>query len=308
MKKIFFFICFALSITLIFEKSDASTVNTIVVKVGNKVITNYEVKNKILTTLINSNKDINQKNIDLIKSQTLENLIILRLKQIELNNYKIKLDKEKVNLYLNQLSGNNIENLKKKFTTFSINFDYFVEEITTELEWREFIYKKYSRKIEIDHQTNDEEIEKIIEASLELKEINLSEIEIFHNNRDNDTVISKILLEIDKNGFEDTALKFSNSSSSSNKGNLGWISSNSLSKEIFNIINKLKLGQISEPIIKPNSILFLKLNDERKVSANEIDKENLKRNLINTKKNEIFNLYSNSYLSKLRNEHLIEYY
>ena len=308
MKKFLFFIYFVLSVSLFFEKSSADTINTIVVKVGNKVITNYEVKNKILTTLINSNTDINQKNIDLIKSQTLENLINLRLKQIELNNHKIKLDKAKVNLYLNQLSANNIENLKKKFTTFSVNFDYFVEEITTELEWREFIYIKYSKKIEIDHLTSDEEIEKIIEANLELKEINLSEIEIFHNNREIDTVISKVLLEIDKNSFEETALKFSNSSSSSNKGNLGWISSNSLSKEIFNIINKLKPGQISEPIIKPNSILFLKLNDERKVSANDVDKENFKRNLINKKKNEIFNLYSNSYLSKLRNEHFIEYY
>ena len=36
--------------------------------------------------------------------------------------------------------------------------------------------------------------------------------------------------------------------------------------------------------------------------------ESLKQDLINKKRNELFKLYSNSYLSKLRNAKLIEYY
>ena len=58
-----------------------------------------------------------------------------------------------------------------------------------------------------------------------------------------------------------------------NKGDLGWISSKSLSKsKIIDIIEKMNIGDISKPIIKQNTILFLKLNDKRK---SKIDKVNL---------------------------------
>ena len=50
--------------------------NTISLKIGNKIITNYEVKNKILTTLILSNQAI--------KGQSLDSLIEKKVKEIEL--------------------------------------------------------------------------------------------------------------------------------------------------------------------------------------------------------------------------------
>ena len=64
--------------------------NSIVVKVDNKIITSFEVKNKILSTLIISGNEISQKNIDEIKKQTLDNLIFYKLKEIELEKFKFK--------------------------------------------------------------------------------------------------------------------------------------------------------------------------------------------------------------------------
>ena len=69
----------------------------------------------------------------------------------------------------------------------------------------------------------------------------------------------------------------------------------------------MKPGDISRPIRNPNSILFLKLIDKKKSQSNEIDKDEIKNRLIKQKKNELFNLYSNSHLSKLKNNTLIEY-
>ena len=51
--------------------------------------------------------------------------------------------------------------------------------------------------------------------------------------------------------------------SSSSKGNLGWINSESLSKEILDIVKKMAIGSVSEPIIKQNNLIFLKLNKKR---------------------------------------------
>ena len=52
--------------------------------------------------------------------------------------------------------------------------------------------------------------------------------------------------------------------------------------------------------------MFLKL-DDKKVSEVEMDMNKLKNELIKKKQNELFNLYSQSHLSKLRNNNIIEY-
>ena len=69
----------------------------------------------------------------------------------------------------------------------------------------------------------------------------------------------------------------------------------------------MQKGEISEPIIRQSSILFLKINDTRieKLDKNRIS--DLQNKIVNQKKNELFNLYSMSHLSKLKNNSLIEY-
>ena len=97
------------------------------------------------------------------------------------------------------------------------------------------------------------------------------------------------------------------SSSASNKGNIGWVNSKALSKQIFDIIKDMKKNEISSPIRRQNSILFLKVNDVRNKKLNETNMANLKEKIINQKKNELFNLYSKSHLSKVKNNSFIEF-
>ena len=72
-------------------------------------------------------------------------------------------------------------------------------------------------------------------------------------------------------------------------------------------MSKLEIGEMSKPIKGQGNILFLKLNDKRTSKSMDIDRLKLKQNLIDQKKNELFNLYSRSHLSKLKNTSLIEY-
>ena len=61
---------------LLFNQNSYSKIsNNIIAKIGNKIITDYEVKNKILTTLVLSNEQINQENINKLKKQSLDSLV-----------------------------------------------------------------------------------------------------------------------------------------------------------------------------------------------------------------------------------------
>ena len=282
--------------------------NKIIAKVDNSVLTSHELKNKIRVTLILSDQEINQNNINKIKSNVLTSLLNLKIKKLELEKYKVDIKKIDANNHLSTISSNNIIGLKEKFIRNNLDFNLFLSEVKTELAWRQFIFNMYNSKVNVDGKDIDFELAKIIENKTIIEEYKISEIEIFvEKGVQNDNQINFIIEQIQTIGFENTAEKFSISASSTNKGDLGWINSRSFSKKIYEIVKNMKPGDISRPIRNPNSILFLKLIDKKKSQSNEIDKDEIKNRLIKQKKNELFNLYSNSHLSKLKNNTLIEY-
>ena len=267
------------------------------------------MKNKIITTLVLSKKELNQENINSLKKIALENLIINRLKKIELNKYDIKRNDRQINAYLNSISSNNIPSLEKSFEINGLDFKAYKNELDIEFKWRNLIFNKYSNKINIDPDDLIQQLPKKIEQQESSIEFNLSEIEILSSDPNLEKeIIPQILEEIKQTGFENAVLKFSIASSSSNQGNLGWINSNSLSEDLLEIIEKLEVGEVTKPIKKNDKIIFFKLIDKKIISTSSKDIENLKKELIEQKKNELFRLYSNSFLSKLRNSKLIEYY
>ena len=66
--------------------------NNIIAKVGNQIITAYELENKIKTVLILSNEQINQKNIDKVKKVSLNSLINYKIKNAELSKFNIDIN------------------------------------------------------------------------------------------------------------------------------------------------------------------------------------------------------------------------
>ena len=90
-------------------------------------------------------------------------------------------------------------------------------------------------------------------------------------------------------------------------GNLGWINEKSLNSKTYELINKLKIGETTKAIRNIDGAVFLKLINTRQSTTDLIDINKLENEIILQKKNELLNLYSVSYLSKLKNNTLITY-
>lgn len=305
-KNILFFLVFL--IYFFTHPTYAIVNNNIIVKIDKKLITSYDIKNKIITNLFLTKREINQKNINQLKRKSLEELIQIKIKEIELEKFNIKKDNLKINAYLNSISNKDIMGFKNMFDQNNLDYQRFINEIDTEIRWRELIYKIFSKKIEINPDDIDLEIQNLIQTNKNLVEYNLSELEILSTNKNSDVEkITQIKNEIELNGFEDSVVKYSISSTANNKGNLGWINSNSLNNDLISILKNLKEGEVSDPIQKQDRIVFFKLNKTRNSSLSESDIDSLRIKLIDQKKNELFKLYSNSYLSQLRNSTYVEY-
>lgn len=161
-KIVFLIFAFALSFL---PFSNAEIKNSILVKVGNEIITSLDLRNEILTNLIVNKIDINQENIDASKNLAIKNLINKKIKRIEITKYQItdynKNDLQKYLTNISNLFETNSSGLKKLFETNNINYDTFVYNYETELLWNTLIFRIYSNQTNINIIEVENELEKI---------------------------------------------------------------------------------------------------------------------------------------------------
>lgn len=284
-----------------------SSINSkILVRVNNEIISSFDLKNQINTILFLTKKEINQQNIDSTKKIALNNLISINLKKTEILRLNIIIDKKNIYDYLQRVSNGDLANFKKKLQSYNIDYDIYLNNIETELSWQQLVISKFQDKIYID----ESEIENLIvnEKNRKLTEYNLSKIEIFLNEKENiNEQISNIKNKLKNTNFDDIISKFSDSNVQVEKSELGWINEKSLSRNIITNLNNIEINGITKPITVTNSILILKVKDKKNSNINEEDVKKLKNMIIEQKRGELFSLYSKNYLSKLKNNALIEF-
>ncbi len=308
MKSLIFFL---ILITLKINVSFAAIQNKILVNVGNQVITSYELKNRVKTILILSNKELNQENVNRIKNEALNYLINTKLKKEEILKFNTTFNNKAVLRYLKNISSQyntDTTGLKKIFTDNEISYQLFLEGIETEFAWQQLIFNFHRSKIVVNEKEINEELNQIITKQKQAEEYNLAEIEVLLENNDNDRKkIEEIKNQINEIGFKDTAIKYSSSLSALEGGNLGWIASQALSSMILNQVKEMSPGDVSDPIFQSETVMFIKLLDKRKINFSDISLKGMKTQIINQKKDELLSLFSNSYLSKIKNTTLIQY-
>ena len=292
-----------------FNSVNAKNQNKILVKVDEKIISSYEVKNKINTELIFRNLEINQSNINKIKKFAIQDLINIRIKEKEISKYKtINLEEVDISNKLASISSNNIDKFKKVFSDNNLDYETYIKELKIQSAWSEIIFFLFKDKVKINEEEILRDLENLKLKNSKIKEYDLLEIELsFNDQSEKEEKINKINKDIKNIGFEKSISIHSESESAINKGRLGYINEKSLSPEIYEKLKFLKEGQVSEPIIKLNKILYLKINKIKISDKKNFDVMKLKQDLINNRKNELYNLYSKSYLSKLKNNSYIEF-
>ena len=283
--------------------SSQSIETKIVHNIQGEIITNIDIKNefKYLLALNNNLKNLEKKKILDISN---ESIIREKIKKIEiLKNYnEIKIDEE----YLQMLIKNAYLRLGLKspsdFALYLKGYDLILSDVEKKISidalWNELILQKYRSQVKIDEDKIEKEI--LESDTMQSKEYLLSEIIFEIDNKDQiDNKYQEIVNSIDKIGFENSASIYSFSQSSKIGGDIGWISDNSINNKIKENISRLKIGEISKPIILSNGILILKVINTKK-SKIEIDYKSELKKAINYEKNRQLNQYSKIYFNKVK--------
>jgi len=295
------------SILLICLKSIALE-NKILFKIDSEIITTADINSeanylKILNKNMNSlgqNQIFEIAKNSLIRDKIKKNEILKFIKEIKIDNEIMNKLTESFyqNIGLNS-KAQLIQVLKEK----NLRYSYVENKLSINALWNQFMYEKFVSKIKI----NKKEIrDNIIKEGSFVKKFLLSEI-VFDIDKDSnlEEKYNQIKESIKKNGFENTALRYSISDSSNNGGKLDWISEVSLNKKFLNEINSLEIGNHTNPMVIPGGFILIKLNNIKK-DKKKIDIDEEFKKVVKIKTNKQLNTFSNIYLKKILKNYKIE--
>ena len=148
MRKLLRFISsFLLISNLAFSDLKSKINNVIVVKVGDSLVTSYDVQNEIITNLLLSKKTLSQENINNNKNYAVQSLINKSIKRIEINKREVtKYNNEDLKVYIKKVADNfntDADGLREIFNKNGANYDVFIRDYETNLLWNTLIFSIY---------------------------------------------------------------------------------------------------------------------------------------------------------------------
>tara|TARA_A100001015_G_scaffold257526_1_gene300188 strand:+ start:244 stop:1203 length:960 start_codon:yes stop_codon:yes gene_type:complete len=282
--------------------------NKILFKIDSEIVTSIEIYNysKYLVTLDKNIRNLNDEEI----FEITKNLVVKeKIKKFKLKDEGIvlSLDENMLDNYIRSIFStkgiNNLSDYKKFLNNLEVDFETMKEKLIINILWNRLIFKKFSSKLKIN--------KSILKQQIKNQKNNFVESyllsEIFFEASDKLTMEKKnkeIRLYIEKENFKKGALVFSQAESAKDGGNIGWINTNALNKNISQALSTLKKGNITNPISVPGGFLILRL-DDKKFTKKDLNLEEELNKLVKIKTNQQLSQFSNIYFNKVKKEILV---
>ena len=275
----------------------------IIAEINQEIITNVDLDFE-KRYLVSLNPNLNKLDQKRINQYAKNSLINEKIKKLEIEKrFKIVPNETLLLKVISDIySGIGIASLSE-FENYllqnNIDLQRVKEKISIEIAWNDLIVKTFQNEIDVDKNLLIKELEKFDKN--EIENLLLSEIIFTINEKDElELKYKEIKKSINEIGFEETARIYSLSDSKKNGGNLGWIYKNQLSGEIKDKLNKISIGNFTEPIITSGGFMILKVNDIRTESI-KIDKDAQLKKMIEFERERQFTRFSTLYYKRVYN-------
>ena len=264
-KKTFFALVFLLQSQTLF----ADISNKIVLTVGNLPITLYDLKQEVkLLSILNPGKLENQ-SIEDLQSLGIESLTIKKIKEQEIKKNQLDNteDEEFIEYEISRvLKSLNMDKpaLERVFAENQLEIADLKNHILIEIKWNRLVYAIYQNKIKIDEESVNRKVEEYSMKENSYDEYLLSEIIVPVSDSQNpNEVYQKIKGRLLSEKFENVAREISISQTRDAGGKVGWVNEKTMAKIVIKKIKDLNVGEITSPILIPEGIMIIKLNNKR---------------------------------------------
>jgi peptidyl-prolyl cis-trans isomerase SurA len=239
--------------------------------INGEIITGTDIDQRLALIVIANGGKISDEERERLKLQVLRNLIDETLQIQEAKAHDVKIAREEVEQSYVRVSRNfkRTPDAMSAYLREQGSSDKSIKrQIEGELAWSRLL----RRRVEPFVNVSDEEVQAVIdrlEASKGTKEFRVGEIYLSSTPENQNEVAAnarKIIDQIKQGGsFPAYARQFSEASTASVGGDLGWVRSGQLPDSLASAVQELAVGQIAGPIATPGGFSILFLSDSRQV-------------------------------------------
>lgn len=240
--------------------------------VNDEVVSGYDVEVRLQMVLASSRLANSPENRRRMRPQVIRLLVDEKLQVQEARRLGVKLTAEEIERAVGLMAKQNnvpLEGLERKLASQNINFGTVLARLRADLAWRRLIRGRFIRSIQISEEEIDEVILRL-NANKGKPEHLISEIflavtspdeedEVFRNARRFKDEIARGAV------FEGVARQFSQATTSSQGGAVGWVQPGQVAVEIQAVLNTMEIGAVSDPIRAEGGVYLIKLQDRRKI-------------------------------------------
>jgi peptidyl-prolyl cis-trans isomerase SurA len=290
---------------------------SVAVVVNDQPITDLDVDNRMDLVIKSSGLSRDQKTLKLVRGRVLNMLIDEKLIAIEAEDKEIKIDDADLTFAMNSIAERNgvqIMQLDTFLKSKGINKAVLEEQIKSQLLLNKYIRVILQSRVSISDVEVEESRSSLIvsyaKSKTEISQVKLAEIVLYYEEGQNDVsaLANKLVSEIRRGAnFSSLAEEFSESSTATSGGVIGWVYIDQIMPQLSNAIKNIETGGVSEPVRMKDGVHILKVLDIKyKKSASsgteQINDKQIKEMLLNKKldlqvKNLMRKLRRNGYIS-----------
>lgn len=245
--------------------------------VNDEAITAYDVGQRMGLVLLATGQQISsQEDLMQLRQQVLETLINEKLEVQEAKEYEVPVPDEEIYAVYDRVArsyNRTPDNFDQLLQQYGTSTQALVQQIEAEYAWQTLVNGRYNTYVAV----NDQEIDQLLEemkANAGKQEYRLSEIYLIVNDPSQDERVKATAQRIRDQmesayQFGEMARQFSQSTTSAQGGDLGWVTQDQMRPEVYEAIKDMNIFDVSQPIKTSGGYYLVALTDRRKILATD---------------------------------------
>lgn len=244
--------------------------------VNDDIISSYDLRQRALLLLLTSGVQATPESIPQIEREALRSLVDERLQLEDIKKIEVKqkfklqpTDKEIDDEITSLAKQNNTtgERLLASFRSAGVDPGTLRDQLRVQMAWRRYIGARFGQSIRISDQQINESLKRV-NAAAQKQQYLLSQVFIDPSRVGGQQAAedgAKQLVTQIRGGapFAAVARQFSALPTAANGGDSGWLTTAEISAPVLAVVDKLRPGQLSEPIVTPEGVYLVLLREKR---------------------------------------------
>ena len=274
-------------------------------EINGDVLTTQDMQERVNIFVATTQIPVTKQNKKMVLERVLQSAVDEKIKIQEAEKNGINITPADLQTGLqNFASGNSmsVAELKEMLKSMQVNETVFTQQLKAEMAWARLIQQKIVPTVNV----SGIEVKNAIEAANKnagVEKFMVQELVISKKKAEGLSDLVQTLRQDPR--FELYAIQFSESPTAQNGGNLGWVTHAQVADKIGQTLKKLKVGDVSDPILVGNDYYIIKLAQKYTPGVDKMPVPNeaeTKMMLFNKKTEES----AARYLKTLRNRAIVE--